>query len=84
MDWLLKLVHLYNFTLKKFTIFGKNSNEIGNKLQDNINFEIANGGCRDKCQEFKLQYLQNQQQKKDLFSDPEFIKVKKDRIEGYK
>jgi hypothetical protein len=53
-------------------------NEIGNKLQDNINFEIANGGCRDKCQEFKLQYLQNQQQKKDLFSDPEFIKVKKD------
>jgi len=25
-----------------------------------------------------LQYLQNQQQKKDLFSDPEFIKVKKD------
>ncbi len=45
-------------------------------LQGKINYEISNGGCRDKCQEFKFQYAQYEKNIQEILSNPEYIKVK--------
>jgi hypothetical protein len=51
-------------------------NSIGNDLQDRINYEITHGGCSDKCNQFKLQYAQNETAKKVILADPDYQKVK--------
>ena len=51
-------------------------NDIGNELQNRINYETSNGGCKGKCEEFKQQYAQNEANKKAILSDPEYIKVR--------
>lgn len=45
-------------------------------LQEKINYEISNGGCRDKCQEFKYQYAVYEKSIQEILSNPEYIKIK--------
>jgi hypothetical protein len=45
-------------------------------LAAKISYEISNGGCRDKCEEFKIRYAQNEIDIKNILSDPEYIKIK--------
>ncbi|SJZ62747.1 DUF4407 domain-containing protein [Sediminibacterium ginsengisoli] len=54
----------------------KQLNAIGDTLQGRINYEISHGGCSDKCQEFKQQFLKNDEAKNAIKNDPEYLAVK--------
>lgn len=49
---------------------------ISNERKKNIAYEIGNGGCRDKCEEYKRQLAENKTEVAAIEAKPDFIKVR--------
>jgi len=52
--------------------------KICDTLKSRIDYQIANGGCKDKCAEYKKQLADNQLEIKKIENKPDYIKVKRD------
>jgi hypothetical protein len=64
------------FQIQRFLTRLRELDSINNVLQSAINYQISNGGCKDKCEEFKRQKISNETTSANLKADPEYQKVK--------
>lgn len=54
--------------------------KICDTLKTRIDFQTANGGCKGKCNEYKNQLQNNQNEIKVIDNNPDFIRIKKELL----
>lgn len=50
-------------------------------LKTRIDYQTANGGCKGKCNEYKNQLLNNQNEIKSIENNPDYVRGKKELLE---
>ena len=75
-----KDINLKNEEIKVFLIRKADLEKICDTLKSRIDYQIANGGCKGKCEEYKIQLINNQNEISKIENNSDYLRVKKEKL----